>query len=139
MAYDEGTLGWWMDQRRGELELTWDQVAERARLSTQTLYEAAAGKRNLRTVNRRKVERALRWDTRSIDAILRGGVPVPADPDLDDDEMIPRDKTEEMIVTHESSTRAQKLRALRDYRRQVAAAKKALQERSNNPPKEQSG
>lgn len=75
-AYDTHTLGWWMDERRGELGLTWDQVAEQAGLSTETLYRAASG-RSMRTTTKKGIERALRWRNGAVDAILAGGKPTP--------------------------------------------------------------
>lgn len=73
-AYDTHTLGWWMDERRGELGLTWEQVAERADLSTETLYRAASG-RSMRTTTKKGIERALYWRSGAVDAILSGGQP----------------------------------------------------------------
>ena len=69
-------LRWWMDERRGELGLTWQQAADRAGVSTETLYRAAEG-RAMRTTTRKGLERALRWQPGSVDAILRGAGPEP--------------------------------------------------------------
>lgn len=80
-TYSPQTLGWWMDERRGELALTWDQVADVADVSTQTLYSAATGRR-MRTTTKKGIERALKWRPGSVDDILNGGEPEP----LADDE-----------------------------------------------------
>lgn len=86
-TYSPQTLGWWMDERRGELALTWQQVAEEAGVSTETLYRIADG-RQMRTTTKKGVERALRWQRGSVDRILAGGKPVPlpdeASPSTDD-------------------------------------------------------
>lgn len=70
------TLRWWMDERRGELALTWQQVADLAGVSTETLYRAAAG-RAMRTKTKKAIERALQWRAGSIDAVAAGGQPRP--------------------------------------------------------------
>lgn len=68
------TLRWWMDERRGELGLTWQQVADRAGVSTETLYRAADG-RQMRTTTRKGIERALEWEPGSVAAVIRGQHP----------------------------------------------------------------
>lgn len=73
-TYDWRTRGWWMDERRGELDLTLDEVAARAGVSTETLRQAANGRR-MRTNNKKKIERALEWEYGSIDAIDAGNPP----------------------------------------------------------------
>lgn len=70
------SLRWWMDERRGELGLTWQQVAERAGVSTETLYRAAEG-RQMRTTTRKGIERALEWEPGGVDAVLTGQTPQP--------------------------------------------------------------
>lgn len=75
-TYSPQTLGWWMDERRGELALTWQQVADEAGVSTETLYRIADG-RTPRTTTRKGIERALRWQPGSIDAIAHEGEPTP--------------------------------------------------------------
>lgn len=76
-GYSIGTLGWWMDERRGELGLTWDQVAERAGVSPETLRRNANRPDRMRTITRKGIERALMWESGSVDAILDGGEPTP--------------------------------------------------------------
>ncbi|MDI3315903.1 MAG: hypothetical protein QJR12_16985 [Mycobacterium sp.] len=75
LDYEPGTLGWWMDDRRAEFDLTWDQVAARAGVSKETLFRAAHG-RPLRTRTKKAIERALHWASGSIDHIQAGGEPV---------------------------------------------------------------
>lgn len=76
-TYSPQTLGWWMDERRGELALTWQQVADEAGVSTETLYRIADGGRTPRTTTRKGIERALQWQPGSIDAIAASGKPAP--------------------------------------------------------------
>jgi predicted DNA-binding transcriptional regulator AlpA len=80
-----------MDERRGELALTWDEVATEAGISVQTIYRAINGT-PMRTTTRKGLERALRWESGSVDRILDGGSPVALpepdpEPDPDDDEL----------------------------------------------------
>lgn len=74
-VYDWHIRGWWMDERRGELDLTLDEVAARAGVSTETFRQAANGRR-MRTNNKKKIERALGWEYGSIDAIDAGDPPI---------------------------------------------------------------
>lgn len=77
-GYPHHTLGWWMDERRGELGLTWKQVAEHTGVSDQHIYRIAGGTTNrMRTNTKKALERALRWASGSIDRIAGGGEPVP--------------------------------------------------------------
>lgn len=77
-TYEPGTIGWWMDERRGHLRMTWDNVAEVAGVSVETVYRAASG-RPMRTPTKKGIEEALRWAPGSVDAILDGGEPTPLD------------------------------------------------------------
>ncbi|MBK1785103.1 hypothetical protein [Prauserella cavernicola] len=72
--YEDGSLGWWIDERRAELRLTWDELATRANLSTETLFAAARG-RPMRTTNRSALERALEWTNGDINRIRAGQEP----------------------------------------------------------------
>lgn len=75
------TIKWWMDDRRGELGLTWDEVAKSSGVSTETLYRVGDG-RPMRTTTKKGIERALRWESGSIEAILDGDGPTPI-PEID--------------------------------------------------------
>lgn len=75
--YRLGTLGWWMDDRRGDLQMTWEEVAERAGTTPETLRRNADDPSRMRTTTRKGIERALRWERGSIDDILAGGEPTP--------------------------------------------------------------
>lgn len=74
-TYTRGSLGWWIDERRAQLGLTWEQLAKRAELSTETLFRAASGRR-MRTPTRVKLERALEWESGSVERIHAGQEPV---------------------------------------------------------------
>lgn len=77
-GYDTGTLGWWMDERRGELDLPWKQVAERTGVSEQHIYRIARGDvGRMRATTKKAIERALRWANGSVDRIAAGREPVP--------------------------------------------------------------
>lgn len=72
---DPQSLSWWMDTRRGELSITLETVAERAGVSAETLRLAAQG-RKMRPVTKGGIERALLWETGSVDRIRSGLPPV---------------------------------------------------------------
>lgn len=74
--YAPRSLGWWMNERRGELGLRWEDVAERAGVSPQTLYRISDPNR-IRVGTRKGIERALRWQSGSIESIAEGGEPTP--------------------------------------------------------------
>lgn len=79
MTEDEArTLGWWVDLRRAQLDITVAELAERAGLSKETIARAGQG-RAMRAANKRRLEAALRWQPGAIDAIARGGEPAPLD------------------------------------------------------------
>lgn len=72
-----------MDRRRQELRLLWRDVAERAQLSSQGLYDIRAGRRTPRAITTSRIEQALGWRQGSIDAVLAGGSPELEQPDED--------------------------------------------------------
>ena len=72
---------WWIDDRRSDLGMTWDDLAREAGVSTETLR--LAGERRMRTTSKKKIESALRWKRGSIDAIWAGGEPTPL-PNVED-------------------------------------------------------
>lgn len=78
--YEPATLGWWMDERRGELGLTWNEVAERVGVSPGTIYRIAAGPtRAMRTTTKKGIESTLNWAAGSVDDILNGSDPTASD------------------------------------------------------------
>jgi transcriptional regulator with XRE-family HTH domain len=95
-----------MDERRGELGLTLAEVAECAGLTAEGLRNLRTGKsRTIRVKSKAGIERALRWDRGSVDAILSGGAPVSA-PD-------PSEPTEEELAS-ELLRRIDELQAVMD-------------------------
>lgn len=111
--YEPGTLGWWMDDRRGELALTWDEVAERANVSPETLRRNAGDPSRMRTTTRKGIERALKWAPGSIDAILDGREPVNAEQEASTEQT-----RADRIAELESTVERLELMA-RDLRRQL--------------------
>lgn len=87
-SYRQGSLGWWMDERRGEpdFRLTWEEVAERAGVSYMTLRRNAADPSKMRTNTRKGIEYALGWEPGSVEAILAGGEPTEQEPEPPSDE-----------------------------------------------------
>lgn len=71
-----GSLAWWIDERRIQLEMLWDEVAAAAGITKQTLITIRKGGR-MRTSTKRKLEAVLKWDTGSIDAIAVDQPPTP--------------------------------------------------------------
>ena len=82
-------FGRYMDDRRNELDMTWDDVAAASGLSRQTLYDIRKGNTSysrMRSSTKRKIEQALQWQRGDVDAaILRGERPAEADylPDVE--------------------------------------------------------
>lgn len=75
MTADEArTLGWWIDLRRAQLDITVAELAERAGLSKETIARGGQG-RPMRAKNKRQLEEALRWQPGAIDVIAAGGEP----------------------------------------------------------------
>ena len=67
-----------MDDRREELRLTWEQVAQLAGVSRETIRQTRMGDSEIRPLTRRGIEDALQWEAGSIAAILDGGQPTVA-------------------------------------------------------------
>jgi hypothetical protein len=65
-----------MTERRDELGLYWNDVAERAGLTKEGLRTVRAGIGTMRPPTKRGIEAALRWTRGSVDRILEGGAPV---------------------------------------------------------------
>ncbi|MFC4063054.1 hypothetical protein ACFOWE_32650 [Planomonospora corallina] len=66
-----------MTERRDELGLYWNDVAERAGLTKEGLRTVRGGLGTMRPPTKRGIETALQWVRGSVDRILEGGEPVP--------------------------------------------------------------
>ncbi|MER7213530.1 MULTISPECIES: hypothetical protein [Streptosporangium] len=64
-----------MDERRVQLGLTWNQVADRANLTKEGLRTVRTGTRKIMPLTKGGIEVALAWQQGSVDAILAGGTP----------------------------------------------------------------
>lgn len=103
-----------MDERRGELGLTWDQVAEIADVSSETLRRTAATDGStMRTTTKKGVERALRWGPDYARRISNGHPPIKVDAPAPQP---PRDEYDEM-----SDQLTDVVARLKDMQRQVDA------------------
>ncbi len=65
-----------MAERRDELGLYWNDVAERAGLTKEGLRTVRGGVGTMRPPTKRGIETALRWTRGSVDRILEGGTPI---------------------------------------------------------------
>lgn len=68
-----------MNRRRVELGLEWDDLAKHGEVSDSFLRGFRKGRKGARDLTKAKLEDALKWRRGSIDAILAGGQPEPAD------------------------------------------------------------
>lgn len=66
-----------MDERRDDLELHWNEVAELAGLTREGLRKIRYGIAGIQTTSKHGLEKALHWERGSINAILAGGNPTP--------------------------------------------------------------
>lgn len=64
-----------MDVRRSELQLTWNEVAEKAGITREGLRRTRVKTGPIRSLTKRGIENALAWEPGSIDSILAGGEP----------------------------------------------------------------
>jgi hypothetical protein len=67
-----------MEERRLELGLRWQDVAERGSVSLKALHSARMGNADIRPLTRQKIEDGLDWGHGSIRRILDDGDPLPA-------------------------------------------------------------
>src|SRR5579859_6950920 len=67
-----------MEERRMELGLTWEQVADAAGIRYETLRAVRNRDGSIRPLTRRAIATALRWSPGSVDLILAGADPEPA-------------------------------------------------------------
>jgi len=66
-----------MEERRKDLRLRWQDVAEASGLSLKTLHSVRSSDRRVAELTKTGVEDGLRWEHGSVDLILSGGDPVP--------------------------------------------------------------
>jgi hypothetical protein len=66
-----------MDQRRLDLRLTWQDVAERGGVSLRALANARTGDSQIRPLTQAGIETGLQWEDGAVGIILAGGDPVP--------------------------------------------------------------
>lgn len=71
-----------MEQRRKDLRLRWQDVAERSGLSLKTLHSVRSSDKRVAELTKTGIEDGLRWEHGSIDLVLAGGEPAPL-PDSD--------------------------------------------------------
>lgn len=68
-----------LNQRRTSLRLQWQEVTDRANMSTAHLRNVRTGKASLSDLAKAELEQAVLWAPGSIDSILGGGDPTPLD------------------------------------------------------------
>lgn len=112
-----------MDERRLELDMKWEEVAAAAGIKPPTLRAIRNGTNHPSPLTMRGIDRALRWEPGSVDAVLAGGTPTvreraPAGPGYETAEAGP------MAVPTDEELRATGLQpetveALLDMRRHV--------------------
>jgi hypothetical protein len=68
-----------MDERRKELRLTWNQVAQRGSTTDETLRQVRTGQQRIQAMTMRAVEAGLQWGKGSVESILDGGDPTEGD------------------------------------------------------------
>lgn len=66
-----------MDERRVQLGLTWNQVADRASLTKEGLRTVRQGTRKIMPLTKWGIELALHWQSGSVDSVLDRGDPTP--------------------------------------------------------------
>jgi hypothetical protein len=68
-----------MNRRRLDLGMKWRDVASNGGISYEAVRSARAGEGEPADLTKRGIERALKWQPGSVDAILAGGEPTPLD------------------------------------------------------------
>lgn len=71
-------LGALMEERRLELGLRWQDVAEHGGVSLKALHSARTGNASIRPLTQQAIENGLRWQHGSIQRVIDGGDPVAA-------------------------------------------------------------
>ncbi len=69
-------LGALMEERRLELGLRWQDVAERGGVSLKALHSARTGNASIRPLTQRAIEDGLRWEHGSIQRVMGDGDPI---------------------------------------------------------------
>lgn len=100
-----------MDDRRTELGMYWEDVAEAAGLSYETLRAIRRG-RPMRSLTRAKVERALQWPHGHIERLIR-------DADAGTPPFELRDETERKIWAEKDLTPDQRSGAIKQRRGRI--------------------
>lgn len=75
-------LGALIEERRKQLRLSQDALGEEGGITGETVRRIIHGNRPISPRSKTGLERGLRWQTGSIDAILAGADPTPIDPPL---------------------------------------------------------
>ena len=70
-------LGTLMDQRRLELGLRWQDVADAGGVSLKALHSARTGNASIRPLTQQAIENGLRWEHGSIQRVMEDGDPIP--------------------------------------------------------------
>lgn len=97
------TLKDWLEERRVEMDMTWEEFAERALMSREGLRVVRDGIKEPRTRTQRKIENAAGWTHGSIAAIKAGGEPTLAHDHAADPAEYARDpqsSAEELLLAH---------------------------------------
>lgn len=102
--HEPGTLGWWIEDRRGELGMTLQDVAKSAGISTEALRQAANG-RPMQPKTKKGIQRALQWGPDYLERIHQGLEPIKigtnsAPTQVPPDEEIPRLTDEELYKAY---------------------------------------
>ncbi|MFE9642391.1 hypothetical protein ACFYOC_25545 [Nocardiopsis alba] len=68
-----------MEDRQRELGRPWSEVAALGGIKTNTVYRVRAGTASILPTTRRAIEKGMSWSDGSVDVILAGGDPTPAE------------------------------------------------------------
>jgi transcriptional regulator with XRE-family HTH domain len=131
-----------MEKRRQQLGMTWAEVATEAKITVETLRAIRRGKNEPSPLTKSGLERALRWQTGSIDAIYAGRQPSPdaetrsqppdappslgaEGPPFDLDSLVPQTPVERILKQYLKAVE-QERRELREVRRRLEAIDEKL-------------
>jgi hypothetical protein len=79
-----------MDERRLELGMRWQEVADAGSVSLRALNNARTGDREIRPLTRHGIEKGLKWAPGSIERFLSGDMAMPGDATQPDPAPAPR-------------------------------------------------